>query len=57
MIKIFLTDYEADNMRENPLYLAKLDCGHMERFVYPPIVGWWEWCSTCKDYSNVIDRF
>lgn len=36
-------------------YLAKLTCGHIEPFVRSPIIGWWEWCSICKDFRHVMD--
>ena len=36
-------------------HLAKLSCGHIEPFVLSPIVGWYEWCSICKDFRHVID--
>ena len=40
---------------EKPRYLAKLTCGHIEPFVLSPIIGWWEWCSVCKDFRHVVD--
>lgn len=27
-------------LRENPPHLAQFDCGHIERFVLSPVVGW-----------------
>ena len=41
--------------REHPCHLAKMSCGHLERFVLVPKVGWGEWCSTCHDFQNVVD--
>ena len=42
-------------LRENPPHLAKLACGHIVRFVRPPVKTWGEWCPVCKDFCEVID--
>lgn len=34
-------------------HLARLACGHIQRFVLSPIIGWEEWCSTCRDFQSV----
>jgi len=41
--------------QEHPPFLAKLTCGHIERFVLSPRRGWEEWCTRCKDFCVVID--
>jgi len=41
--------------QDHPPFLAKLTCGHIERFVKSPIGGWEEWCTRCKDFCVVID--
>lgn len=50
-----LTDEELSARRDHPPHLAKLTCGHLERFVLLPIRGWAEWCTTCHDYRIVVE--
>jgi hypothetical protein len=42
-------------LREHPPHLAKLDCGHVMRFVLSPIKDWAEWCHRCTDFRIVVD--
>lgn len=43
------------NRQEHPAFLGMLSCGHIERFVLSPILGWSEWCSACVDFCQVVD--
>ena len=52
---IDIFDEVLADLRDNPPHLAKLDCGHVVRFVLSPIIDWGEWCRYCMDFCIVVD--
>ena len=49
------SDEQLVALRDHPPHLAQLACGHVERFVLSPVIGWGEWCSQCCDFCTVVD--
>ena len=50
-----MNDDTLIELRENPPHLAKFECGHIQRFVLSPIIGYGEWCKICKNFRVVVD--
>lgn len=35
-------------------HVARFDCGHVQPFLCPPIIGWADWCEVCRDFRWVV---
>lgn len=44
----------ADRYEGIRRHVARFDCGHVQPFLCPPIIGWADWCETCRDFRWVV---
>jgi hypothetical protein len=35
-------------------HIGRFDCGHVQPFLCPPVIGWGDWCEQCRDMRWVI---